>query len=767
MTQVLNMLPAKTFLAAVLICSVFFQAALPSAAAPAGQILTNAADVLSLSAEQAAHRINISIQGVVTAAETNWGGRFFVQDSTAGVFVDNSSGTPQPVPGDVVAVTGTSHPGGYAPVVSRPHWKMLGTAPLPEAKVVATDQLATGAEDGQRIEISGVVRAVRTSGSKLEVEMVSDGYRLRVYPPIPTAVDVQSLVGAKVRVKGTAAASFNGKLRHFISVVIFVPRQTDFIVEQSAAPNAFKEAIIPLKGIAQYRKDRVPEDRVHVKGVVAYQRNGQDLFLQDAADGLQVKSSQTNVFSPGEVVEAVGFPGVENSFPVLEDAIFRKSTAPPTNVIRKTLTEVDLQEGRHHADFVQLKGRLIDRLARGFRSSPDGAGAMKTILVLQQSTNLLFTAEKEAADQDSYLASIPIGSVVEVSGICLLQSADEGKNKSVQILLPTSDSVRIISRPGWLTPQHLSVMLAIVLLVLTVAVSWTIMVSKKNSTLRYLIHERELDQKELQKAHDTLEWRVKERTEQLKFQITARKESELQFKATLAERTRLAQELHDTLEQTLTGITLQLDTVAKLFHSNPDGASHHLGLVRNLMRQSQVDLRRSIWDLRSRELEEFNLSKALLTSAHQIGDSVGIRISVQTAGIVRPLPEVVEENLLRIGQEAITNVIKHSGARQAEIKLEFGVRTVVLEIKDDGKGFTPEDCVGPNDGHFGLLGISERVRRFGGKWQLTSAPEKGTVIHVEIPTVQSADKSDSKNNGAGITYAEEIKPDMPAEAGRG
>src|ERR1039457_1992409 len=110
------------------------------------------------------------------------GGRFFVQDSTAGVFVDNSSGTPQPVPGDVVAVPGTSHPGGYAPVLSHPRWKKLGTAPLPEAKVVATDQLATGAEDGQRIEISGVVRAVRTSGSKLEVEMVSDGYRLRVYP---------------------------------------------------------------------------------------------------------------------------------------------------------------------------------------------------------------------------------------------------------------------------------------------------------------------------------------------------------------------------------------------------------------------------------------------------------------------------------------------------------------------------------------------------------------------------------------------------------
>src|SRR5882724_12703979 len=84
-----------------------------------------------------------------------------------------------------------------------------------------------------------------------------------------------------------------------------------------------------------------------------------------------------------------------------------------------------------------------------------------------------------------------------------------------------------------------------------------------------------------------LEDRVKERTAQLKFQKTARKESEVQFKAVLSERTRLAQELHDTLEQTLTGIALQLDTASKLFERNPDGAIRHLELARNLMGQSQ------------------------------------------------------------------------------------------------------------------------------------------------------------------------------------
>lgn len=726
----------------LLICGFIFTVAHTIAAEPSVELLTNASDVLSLSAAQASQRINISIKGVVTAAENNWDGRFFVQDSTAGVFVDNVGGI-QPVPGDVVEVSGVSHPGGYAPVVTSPHWKKVGTAPLPEARPITIERLISGAEDGQRIEVSGVIRAVSASGSKLAVELVSGGSRIHAYQPIPSDTNIQALVGAKVRMKGTAAASFNGALRHFITVAIFAPLPTDFIIEEPVTIDPFQEPLIALNGIAQYRKGRSFNDRVHVKGVVTYKKTGEGLFLQDATGGLQVKSSQTLSFSPGEVIEAVGFPGVENYLPVLEDAVFKKSSEPRTTLVAKAVSGEELLAGLHHADFIRLKGRLLDRLTGGVLSPAGESDAVKNILVLQNS-NLLFTAERATTGQSPFLASIPIGSMVEVSGICLLQSGEDGKIKSLQILLPTSNDVRIISKPSWLTPQHLLGILTIVLSVLIVAVSWTIMVSKKNSTLKYLIHERELDQKELQKTHDTLEWRVKERTEQLKFQITARKESEFQFKGTLAERTRLAQELHDTLEQTLTGITLQLDTVAKLFHLNPEGASHHLGLVRNLMRQSQIDLRRSIWDLRSRELEEFNLSSALLASGHQLGDSAGIRVNVETKGSVRPLPEVVEENLLRIGQEALTNIVKHSGANLAEIKLEFGAQTVVLEIKDNGKGFAPENCVGPNDGHFGLLGMKERAKRFGGRFLIASAPGGGTTIHVEIPIIQNTDKSDVK-----------------------
>jgi signal transduction histidine kinase len=693
-------------------------------------VLTNASAILALSGEQASQGIKISIKGVVTDAEHTWGGRFFIQDSSAGVFVENISKF-QPDPGDVLVVSGVSFPGGYAPIISKPNWMKVGEAPLPPARPVAIEQLMSGAEDGQRIEISGVIREVQTTNDLLQIDLSSGGYRIRVYAPISPGIDPRRLVGSKVDVKGTPATDYNAPLRRLISVDVYVPFVNDFVIEKAATTDPFSGPLTLINRIAQYRAGRSYEDRIHVKGVVLYQRKGEDLFIRDATGGLQIKSSQIQSLAKGDVVEAVGFPTFENFLPVLEDATFKKVSDPQVNELPLSVPTSELLEGMHHSDLITLRGTLLDRLEEQ-GSSPAIQPDIETILVLQTS-NLMFTAKSETTGPSSSLKSIPIGSVIEVSGICFLQSDEAGNIKSVQILLPTANSVRMISKPGWLTPEHLLITLAIAFLVIIVGMSWVVMVTRRNSALSYLIHERELDQKELQKAHDTLESRVKERTEQLKFQITAKKEAEVQFKATLTERTRLAKDLHDTIEQTMTGLTLQLNTVRKLFRVDPETTTHRLELIRNMVRMCRVDLKRSIWDLRSRELEQFDLCKAVSVSANRIADNAGIRVEVETKGNVRPLPEVIEENLLRICQEAVTNAVKHSGATLVKIELEFGSQNIILKVQDNGKGFLPENCAGPNDGHFGLLGMAERAKRLDGQIFITSAPGAGTSIRAELP----------------------------------
>jgi len=711
-----------------LVATCVLSAAFPGPAE--AELLTNAAQVLSLSAERAAQRIPVQVKGVITAAEASWGGKFFIQDETSGVFVGNPS-IGRPEPGDVVEVTGFTHPGAYAPTITSAKWKKIGTAPLPAPRKVPIEQIMSGVEDGQRVEVVGIVRAVTPAKTNSDVVVASGGYRLHAFPKTPTDIDPMTLIGARVRIRGTAAASFNAALRHMVSVVLFVPLRSDFVVEETEPLDPFDEPVLPLNAIAQYQRDLVPGKRAHVKGVVILQRPGEDIFLKDEISGLHIRSRQTETFAIGEVVEAAGFPDFDHFLPVLEDAVVRRTGETREAAEATRVTVPDLQAGLHHADLITLRGKVLDRNFRRARARAGGNQWSRTVLMLQQD-DLVFTAEAETPQKETALGDIPIGSVIDVTGVCFTESGEDKKLKSLQVLLPDAGSFRLLEKPSWLTPQRLLIGLGVLLVVAVGAVVWTVMVSKRNAVLSGLIREKETAQTELQQAHDLLEERVRERTAQLKFQITARKESELQFKAVLTERTRLAQELHDTLEQTLTGIALQLDATFKLFQDRPDTANRHLGLARELVTQSQVDVRRSVWDLRSRALEKFDLPGALITSGKQLTDGTDIHLEVTAKGRVRPLPETVEENLLRIAQEAMTNVIKHSRATVAEIEIDYGAKNVVLRIADNGRGFDQTQIMGANDGHFGLVGMAERAKRLGAELTVQSKPGEGTSVKIQV-----------------------------------
>jgi signal transduction histidine kinase len=149
-----------------------------------------------------------------------------------------------------------------------------------------------------------------------------------------------------------------------------------------------------------------------------------------------------------------------------------------------------------------------------------------------------------------------------------------------------------------------------------------------------------------------------------------------------------------------------------------------------------------VWDLRSRALEQFDLPGALLTSGKQLTDGTKIHLEVSAKGRVRPLSETVEENLLRIAQEALTNAIKHSNASTAMIELDYGPQNVVLQITDNGSGFDQEKSAGPGEGHFGLLGISERAKRLGAELSVSSEPGQGTTVRIQVPIDQNSPAPD-------------------------
>ena len=128
-----------------------------------------------------------------------------------------------------------------------------------------------------------------------------------------------------------------------------------------------------------------------------------------------------------------------------------------------------------------------------------------------------------------------------------------------------------------------------------------------------------------------------------------------------------------------------------------------------------------------------DLARLLLTISKQLTEDTRIAVSVVAKGRVRPLVETIEENLLRIAMEALTNCIKHSQASQVTITLDYKPRDVILTISDNGISFIPERQAGPREGHFGLLGIRERASRLNGNVTISSEPGKGTTIQAVIP----------------------------------
>lgn len=204
-----------------------------------------------------------------------------------------------------------------------------------------------------------------------------------------------------------------------------------------------------------------------------------------------------------------------------------------------------------------------------------------------------------------------------------------------------------------------------------------------------------------------------------------------QFGAVLAERNRIAREIHDNLAQDILGISVQLELVSRLMPAAAETAKPHLDRARILVRNSMAEARRYVWDLRSQDLENKDLPTALNDTARRLTRDREVQAAVQVTGTFRAVPSVIENNLLRIAQEAINNSVKHAGAQRIMIDLHFDTDALQLRVRDDGCGFDPQDQNG--DGHFGLMGMRERAQEIGGELQIRSEAAAGTEVIVNVP----------------------------------
>jgi len=201
----------------------------------------------------------------------------------------------------------------------------------------------------------------------------------------------------------------------------------------------------------------------------------------------------------------------------------------------------------------------------------------------------------------------------------------------------------------------------------------------------------------------------------------------------VAERQRMARELHDTLSQGLAGLVLQLEAVdAHLADARPEKARSILQQTMEQARAALADARQVIDDLRQGSgcPSLSPIEEALRREVNRFCDATGISCTVEVSMQSAP-PDTVNEAVRRIAAEALTNIARHARAGRVWMTLNQSVTGLVLEIGDDGVGFDPQTVPA---GHFGLLGMNERARLAGGSLHVESAPSRGTVVRAEFPT---------------------------------
>jgi signal transduction histidine kinase len=203
---------------------------------------------------------------------------------------------------------------------------------------------------------------------------------------------------------------------------------------------------------------------------------------------------------------------------------------------------------------------------------------------------------------------------------------------------------------------------------------------------------------------------------------------EQQRNAIVAERTRFARDIHDTLAQGFTGIIMQLNAAEQRLQGDSTEARAHIEKARQLANESLEEARRSVSALRIDTLASGSLLGAMEQIGRKLTSNSGVQLDTKLEGQPYALPEQCEANLLRIAQEALTNAVRHSRTTRIIIRLAYRTGSVELEIGDSGRGMSGQEPSG-----FGVDGMRERVRQIGGEIKILSDPGRGTRIVVTVP----------------------------------
>jgi len=560
---------------------------------------------------------------------------------------------------------------------------VIGRMELPPAPLRRLADLREEIYFNQSVALTGVVRKKylldknQRTIMQYEVQNQDGTFIVFFQNPDLKAYDWEALIDAEVTFSGCAVL-LNSQRKELQNKGLYLSDTNQIVVLKPAPADPFSISPTPANAIFPQHNDT---HRKRVRGVVTLKIPGQFLYIQYDQYGIRVNTEEKIDTEIGEEIDVSGFLTQNNILGDMTGCVIRKTgrtmTVDPIEIAFDSQLE-GFPQGNER--IIKNQGLLI-RMQGVFVQVSKPVDHYTTIIFRHLGKN--YRAVCYAAKLHSKLNNLAEGQPIELTGVLTL-NAYETSNPQTLIFpadwyLLLRDAQDITPLPGgpWLTPNRKAVLQWVGGAFLIVLIAMIIYLRRKILNTHLI----------------------------------------------MAERKRMAADLHDTLEQSIAATAMQLKAANDALPPAEEDSRSFINLASQILATAKTDLRSSVWNLRADSLR----TKTLKESIRDLATTVrGIHVECDLEAFPSNIPDYHAIHIFSIIEEAVTNTLKHSNATEIDITSHRDS----IRVSDNGTGFDPEVM---HPGHFGIPGMSERASRFGGTIDIQSSPGKGSCITIHLP----------------------------------
>jgi signal transduction histidine kinase len=637
----------------------------------------------------------VAMEGVVIFVPPDFPEACVIHDGSSSIYTshDSKGNHTSWKRGEKVKILGQAIPGKFAPMIEVRDVLSLGPGIIPEAKRLNRFELDSGQLNAQLVKLTGIVRHHYTEESvnipRSVFVLDSDIGYIRVIRYHVDTDEADRLIDAEVRVEGVVISTFNEN-RQLVSSTVRVDTADRWRVIRPAPIDPFNLKTFPINELRRYDPAQDWRNRVKIRGCISAVLSDGRVGIQDASGAFIAHIQSKKLPVLGAVVDIVGFIKSGHYSMGLEHCLWRETDQ--TQLLHPEIFKQESSEAPYNSDgkLIKLRGKLLSW------ADDEGRHAWK---LMSGKYSVIVLPPPHLGDVGKWNSAVVPGCELEVTGLCEISlkptwfAFRESSVQSIRVFLSNKNDVIVLNRAPYRW------------------VSWLLgVIASTGMILLFLLWQR--SRKKLVEA---------------KMQMIRQNEI---WRAILAERQRLGRELHDTLIQGLTAIGVRVGGARLVAFGQKAELHEHLNHASALVSSSIHEARRAIWAMKAQVIEQYGLCGALREVSTRLLDGGSIKFTLDLPKVLPGLPVLIENSILYIAQEAITNSIKYSKANMIKLSLTIKKNDLILQIQDDGRGFDSEQKMGAD--HTGIDGMRSRIEECGGTLEVLSQINAGCVVKARM-----------------------------------